>query len=107
MCVSVRLQVVKEYTSKVDMLLQERQEQAATQEAAQKEQQTIEAQRNAYQTLMPLALPAPGVDSGYYQQPQAQQFAYGGPTGGYGAPGYAPQATGYGAPGAPGFTNGF
>lgn len=84
------IQFVKEYTGKVDMLLSERKEQAATQDQAAKEQALQEAQRNAYQTLMPLALPAPNMGGeSYYNQPQAQAFPYQGPPGFAGAPGFA------------------
>ncbi|GFH26884.1 clathrin heavy chain, partial [Haematococcus lacustris] len=67
------IQAVKEYTGKVDMLMLERKEQTANQEAAAKEQAAHEAQRNAYQTLMPLALPAPGMggDQAYHSQAAA------------------------------------
>lgn len=53
------IQAVQEYTGKVDFLLAERKEQADAKEQASKAQQQQEAQRNAYATLMPLALPAP------------------------------------------------
>jgi clathrin heavy chain len=71
------LQVVKEYTTKVDQLVAERKEAAASSEAAAKEAAAAEAQRNAYATLMPLALPAPGMGGeSYYSQPQAGAFPY-------------------------------
>lgn len=70
-------QVVKEYTTRVDQLVAERKEAAAISEAAAKEAAAAEAQRNAYATLMPLALPAPGMGGeSYYAQPQAGAFPY-------------------------------
>ncbi len=82
-------QVVKEYVGKVDLLMSERHEQAATQEAQAKEVAAQEAQRNAYQTLMPLALPAPGMGGeAYYNQPQAGAFGFGGAPPGFAGNGY-------------------
>lgn len=80
------------------MLMSERKEQAASQEAQAKEQAAQEAQRNAYQTLMPLALPAPNMAGEAYYPPQAPGFAqyqphqtgggYGMPQGGFAGNGY-------------------
>ncbi len=56
--------MVKEYTGKVDNLLVERKDTHAAKEAAAKEQQQQEATRNAYATLLPLALPAPPLHTG-------------------------------------------
>lgn len=75
-------QVVKEYTGKVDLLMSERKEHQQAAENQVKEQQQAEAQRNAYATLMPLALPAPNMSQDYYNQPQAQSFPYQAPPGG-------------------------
>ncbi|KAK9810517.1 hypothetical protein WJX72_012055 [[Myrmecia] bisecta] len=80
------IQFMREYTSKVDLLMTERkeaQEKAVDAEAAQKQQ---EAQSNAYLSLMPLALPAP---------PLAGEPGYSGYAAGTG--GFAPPAT-YGQP---------
>ena len=98
------IQFLREYTSKVDLLVSERKDaqQAEMSDEAAKKQQ--EAQSNAYLSLMPLALPAPPVagDAGFG----------GGGGGGYGAP----TANGYGAPpgfgqpsgfGAPAYASGF
>ena len=55
------IQVMREYHSKVDLLMTQRrdaEEQARQDEQAAREQ---EATRNAYQQLLPLALPAPPV----------------------------------------------
>ncbi|GAX80055.1 hypothetical protein CEUSTIGMA_g7494.t1 [Chlamydomonas eustigma] len=81
------IQVVKEYTTKVDTMLIEKKETQQAQEAAAKDVQQQEATRNAYATLMPLALPAPpmpgqdGVMGGYGGMPPG----YGQPVPGYGA----------------------
>lgn len=95
---SLVTQVVKEYTTKVDTLVSEKKEEAAAKHEAAKEVSAQEAARNAYATLMPLALPAPGMGGeagGYYAAPQAQQFPYQGPHGHAGPSG----APGFGHPG--------
>lgn len=51
------LQVMREQTSKVDMLIRERDEAKEASKLAAANQNEQEAARNAYQTLMPLALP--------------------------------------------------
>ena len=51
--------MVKEYTGKVDTMLSEKKESLKAKEAAAKDVAHQEASRNAYATLMPLALPAP------------------------------------------------
>ena len=75
-------QVVKEYTGKVDTMLSEKKESVAAKEAAAKEAQHQEASRNAYATLMPLALPAPPLPG----QQQHHDGGFGGAPHGYGAP---------------------
>lgn len=78
-------QVVKEYTGKVDTLVAAKQEAAVTQATAAKEEEAAQAARNAYQTLMPLALPAPNMGGeAFYNAPQASAFPYGAPGGGFG-----------------------
>mmetsp|Transcript_17321 Transcript_17321/g.52085 ORF Transcript_17321/g.52085 Transcript_17321/m.52085 type:complete len:1674 (-) Transcript_17321:219-5240(-) len=65
------IQTVKEYTGKVDDLLAARKDNEAAKDAETKKVQAQEAQRNAYATLMPLALPsapqqgAPGYSGGF------------------------------------------
>lgn len=82
-------QAVREYTGKVDDLLSERKEHQQAKEAAVKEQQQQEAARNAYATLMPLALPAPPSHGGGGSMPDLGGFqgapaaGFGGPYGGY------------------------
>ena len=82
-------QAVREYTGKVDDLLSERKEHLQAKEAAVKEQQQQEAARNAYATLMPLALPAPPSHGGGGSMPDLGGFqgapaaGFGGPYGGY------------------------
>eukprot|EP00955_Chlamydomonas_euryale_P058171 356995-Chlamydomonas_euryale.AAC.15 len=67
----VLAQTVKEYTGKVDDLLAARKDNEAAKDAETKKVQAQEAQRNAYATLMPLALPsapqqgAPGYSGGF------------------------------------------
>lgn len=78
-------QMLKEYVGKVDMLMSERKEQQKEKEQAQQAQRHQEAQRNAYATLMPLALPAPNMTGP------------GGPGGGYGDHHGAAGAGGFGA----------
>eukprot|EP00798_Chlamydomonas_sp_ICE-L_P023296 gene23296-30532_t len=73
------IQVVKEYTGKVELLMSERKDQ----------HEEKEAQRNAYATLMPLALPAPptgGSSNGYGPSDTMGGFQggqFGGAGGGY------------------------
>jgi clathrin heavy chain len=55
--------VVHEYTGKVDQLMSERKEQEKEKISAVQQQREQEAQRNAYATLLPLALPAPPLHS--------------------------------------------
>ena len=91
------IQFLREYTSKVDLLVSERKDaqQAEMSDEAAKKQQ--EAQSNAYLSLMPLALPAPPVagDAGF-----GGGAGYGAPTAnGYGAPPGFGQPSGFGAPG--------
>jgi clathrin heavy chain len=63
------VQSVKEYTTKVDELLEDRKQSEHAQDAVVKAEQAQAAARNAYATLMPLALPAPpqqgGAPGGY------------------------------------------
>ncbi|GLI67875.1 hypothetical protein VaNZ11_012164 [Volvox africanus] len=99
------IQMLKEYVGKVDLLMSERKEQQKEKEEAQQAQRHQEAQRNAYATLLPLALPAPnmvgpGGPGGGYGEPHT---ASAGPNGGFGtshAPyGAAPHiGGGYGGP---------
>jgi hypothetical protein len=82
---------VAEYTGKVDGLLAERKEAAASQEASAKELAAAEAARNAFVPLMPLALPAPNMGGeAYYGQAQAGAFGnfQGAAPGGYAGNGY-------------------
>lgn len=78
------IQAIKEYVGKVDELLAERKDKEDAKEQAVKEQQQQEAARNAYATLMPLALPAPPVapsnDMGGFQS-AAPGGMYGGGAG--------------------------
>mmetsp|Transcript_18521 Transcript_18521/g.52003 ORF Transcript_18521/g.52003 Transcript_18521/m.52003 type:complete len:1694 (+) Transcript_18521:108-5189(+) len=75
------IQVVKEYTGKVDLLLSERKDEVAHEEEKEKEAAAQQAQVNAYATLTPLALPGPGMTPDSYYQPQAGAFEYGGAAG--------------------------
>lgn len=83
-------QVIKEYTSKVDLLMSERKEAKEAVEAHHEAVKQQQASINAYATLMPLALPAPGqpgVDpnaGGGFGGPAAGTFT----GGGYGGAGY-------------------
>lgn len=85
------IQVIKDFSSKVDLLMSERkehQENKSKEEEAAKQQ---EAATNAYLTLMPLALPAPeaGMAGGYGQPTPG---VYGQPTPGYAQPGFGAPA---------------
>lgn len=88
------IQIVKEYTGKIDMLVSERKESQQAQEAQQKAVQEQEAARNAYATLMPLALPAPDYGGSAGMAPGM---------GGFGAPPVYPGAPGFGAGGYGGY----
>lgn len=82
------IQVMREYHNKVDSLMTQRrdaEEQARQDEQAAREQ---EAARNAYQQLLPLALPAPPVGVPQPGMEMGQGVAYG-PM--YSAPGAPPQ----------------
>lgn len=82
------IQFVKEYSGKVDLLMSERKEAQQTVEAQAAAAREHEATRNAYATLMPLALPAPPMPGqGGFQDAYGAQPGYGGgypPAGGYG-----------------------
>mmetsp|Transcript_40808 Transcript_40808/g.97020 ORF Transcript_40808/g.97020 Transcript_40808/m.97020 type:complete len:1701 (-) Transcript_40808:29-5131(-) len=87
------IQFLREYTNKVDALVQESQEKKKADEEAAVESKNEELRSNMYQQLMPLALPAaPYQDpnmtgAGYgmgYQQPGAFPQQNGMPTGGFG-----------------------
>lgn len=88
------IQFLREYTGKVDLLMSERKDAKEASEATQAKEREQEAARNAYATLMPLALPAPPV----MNQPTGYD-AYGNGGMGYGAaPAYPGGMPGYGAP---------
>ena len=76
------VQFLKEYTSKVDLLMEDRKEVMSQRSAMEDAHKNQQAQSNAYLALMPLALPAPptadygGQGQGYGAPPQ--QAAYGG-----------------------------
>uniref|UniRef100_A0A7S0V4E8 Clathrin heavy chain n=1 Tax=Polytomella parva TaxID=51329 RepID=A0A7S0V4E8_9CHLO len=72
------IQVVKEYTGKVDLLVGERKDQQKEKEAVATQIKLQEAQKNAFATLMPLALPATNILSG----PGAPGGGVGGGSGG-------------------------
>lgn len=86
-CVAA-VQFMKEYSSKVDLLMSERKEAKEAVEAAQDHMKQHQAQVNAYATLMPLALPAPVM-------PGSQPTGYGDMGGGFAQPGYGQAAAGY------------
>ena len=77
------LQVVREYTSKVDHLVNDHKDEVSGKEQAAKEEAAQEATRNAYATLTPLALPPANMGDGYYNQPHAAAFGLA-PDPGYG-----------------------
>ena len=77
------VQFLKEYSSKVDLLMEDRREVLSQRSAMEDAHKSQQAQSNAYLALMPLALPAPptadysgGAPQGYGAPPQ--QAAYGG-----------------------------
>lgn len=81
---------LKEQSMKIDLLMSERKEAKEAVEAQVNHLQQQEAQRNAYATLMPLALPAPPpmpgqppMGGGYDMGGGYAQGPYGGYTGGY------------------------
>jgi len=81
------IQMLKEYTGKVDLLMSERKEAREVIESQVDAIKQQEAARNSYQMLMPLALPAPampGGQPGYGGMPDPSQFG-GAPPAGYGA----------------------
>jgi clathrin heavy chain len=93
------IQVVREYTGKVDKMRADAHEDKAAADVQAKEAKDAQAAHNMYATLLPPALPAPGDwaaanPAAYahydpYAQQQTQAYAAGGyPAGGYPAGGY-------------------
>ncbi len=80
---------------KVDLLVSERKEAQQAVDANQRAKLEQESQRNAYATLMPLALPAPMPGPGY------------GAADGYGAAGYGAPPPFGAAPGYGGYPGGY
>ena len=76
------IQVVREYTGKVDGLLIEKKEDRQAKEEEAKKVQAVEATRNAYATLMPLALPAPPLPGQHDNGHPGMGGHYGGPAAG-------------------------
>ncbi|KAI8476142.1 MAG: vesicle coat protein clathrin, heavy chain [Monoraphidium minutum] len=74
------IQVVKEYTGKVDLLMGERKEAKEAEKGNAEAFKQQQAAANSYAMLMPLALPAPGGPP----QPPMPDAGYGAPPPGYG-----------------------
>ena len=95
------IQFVREYSGKVDKLMERDEESKQSAEATAKEAKEAQAHQNMYATLMPPALPAPSdyaPGGGGYAAGFDPAMAYGAAMGGYAhqAPGGFP-APGYGA----------
>ncbi|KIY97205.1 hypothetical protein MNEG_10758 [Monoraphidium neglectum] len=81
------VQVIKEYTGKVDLLMSERKEAKEAEKGAVEAIKQQQAAANSYAMLMPLALPAPGQGGG----PELGYAPHPG-IGGVPPPGYGPAA---------------
>ena len=80
------LQFLREYSSKVDDLIKDKEEASKELKEKAKEEKEVIAQQNMYQQLMPLALPAPpGYEPAYGA---GGMPAYGMPPAGMGMPQY-------------------